>query len=565
MQWQSTPYILLLFLAAVVSFLWAVYGAIGIQNRRRKPYVLSFVILCLAVTIWAALYAVQLASATLEAKLFAYKLLHVGGVLVPPAWLAFAMAYSGWSDRLTPATIVGLGAIPLALLLALPTNPHSLALAGATLATRGSLTVLVTENGPLYFLHLAYSYAAILTGACLIVAYAVRSEMRVRRQAALVVAGAMIPLVLNVFNVLEGPPFGDVGVNLTPVSLSLSTVLFGITIVRYRMLDLTPVVWNVVLAQMSDGVIVLDDREEVVSLNPAAERLLGRGDAVRGASVGSLLPEYDRLKRDGPFLVLLRGANDEERSIQLTRSPLTRDDETYGWVVLAQDVTVPERQRRQLEQQNARLDGFARVVSHDLRNPLTVISGRAELAERTGDREHFEVIGRTVRRMDTFLEELLLLSQQGETVEEFRPVSLAAVGETVGREIGDDRLRIDVETDATVLADENRLRQVLDNLFRNARDHNGGDVTVRLGALADGFYIEDDGVGIPTDERAYVFDVGFSTRSEGTGFGLAIIRDIVEAHGWIVAVTVGATGGARFEITDVDVVSEPIKYSNRST
>ena len=552
MQWQFSPYILLLFVAALSSFLWALYGIKMLRDGRRRPYLISFVVLCSAVSIWAAFYAIQLASLTLEAKLLAYSVLHIGGVAVPPAWLVFAVTYTGRSERLKPTIIAGIAAIPLALLLTLPTNPHSLALTSARLETHGSVTVLVTGNGPLYLLHLAYSYVVIIAGACLIVAHATRSTILIRRQSALLVTGAVVPLVLNVFNVLTIPTFGEIGVNLTPVSLSFSTILFGAAIFRYRILDLAPVAWDVVLAQMSDGVIVLDDHERVVDLNSAAEALVGNSDTVLGERASSLLPQYSRLKRGRPFLVSLTGANNDDRLIQLTRSPLTKYGETYGWAVLAQDVTVPERQRRELERQNERLDQFAKVISHDLRNPLAVIDGYTDLAEQTGEGRHFDTVHDTVAHMVTFLDELLLLSRQGEIVKELQPVPLVTVIEAVSEGIADDRLLVDVASNVIVMADENRLRQVLDNLLRNARDHNDDNVAVKVGDLPDGFYIEDDGPGIPQDIRQNVFEAGFSTRSNGTGFGLAIIHDIVDAHGWRISVTEAATGGARFEITGVD-------------
>jgi signal transduction histidine kinase len=83
--------------------------------------------------------------------------------------------------------------------------------------------------------------------------------------------------------------------------------------------------------------------------------------------------------------------------------------------------------------------------------------------------------------------------------------------------------------------------------------HGGDDVTVRVGRLADGtgFYVEDDGPGIPDADRDGVFHRGYSTSDEGTGFGLAIVATIADAHGWTVTATAGADGGARFEVTVV--------------
>ncbi|WP_229770487.1 HAMP domain-containing sensor histidine kinase [Halorhabdus sp. CBA1104] len=121
--------------------------------------------------------------------------------------------------------------------------------------------------------------------------------------------------------------------------------------------------------------------------------------------------------------------------------------------------------------------------------------------------------------------------------------------------------------DRSVTADRNRLRQLLENLIRNAIEHgadpagtvarDGDDtpaVTVRIGPLDGGFYVEDDGPGIPPGEREAVFETSYSTQDNGTGFGLSIARRVAEAHGWAIRVTESQAGGARFEITGVEFV-----------
>ncbi|MFW5938757.1 MAG: sensor histidine kinase, partial [Halanaeroarchaeum sp.] len=131
--------------------------------------------------------------------------------------------------------------------------------------------------------------------------------------------------------------------------------------------------------------------------------------------------------------------------------------------------------------------------------------------------------------------------------------SVATETETASLTDGGDRastLDVVVDTEREVLANPGRLKRLLDNLFRNAAEHGGDGVVV--GDISDGFYVADDGPGIPADQRDEVFESGHSTSESGTGFGLAIVQRIAEAHGWDVSLTESETGGARFEFTGVD-------------
>jgi signal transduction histidine kinase len=93
---------------------------------------------------------------------------------------------------------------------------------------------------------------------------------------------------------------------------------------------------------------------------------------------------------------------------------------------------------------------------------------------------------------------------------------------------------------------------------RSQADDESGDargVTVRLGPLSDapGFFVEDDGPGVPERDREAVFEFGYTTTKEGTGLGLGIVRRIAETHGWECRLTSGRDGGARFEFVGVEV------------
>jgi PAS domain S-box-containing protein len=223
---------------------------------------------------------------------------------------------------------------------------------------------------------------------------------------------------------------------------------------------------------------------------------------------------------------------------------------------------------RELAEQNARLEEFASIVSHDLRNPLQVAEGYLELAreERT-TRAHgsdanatdaertdpLDQVGDALDRMGQLIDDLLQLARQGEAIGETERVPLADVVADAWAGVDADGATLTIETDATVEADRDRLRQLLENLLANSVEHGSSSersASIVVGDLPDGegFYVADDGPGIPDVDKDDVLEFGYTTDPDGTGFGLAIVSEIVEAHGWSIAVEDAEDGGARFEV-----------------
>ncbi|MCG1002549.1 MULTISPECIES: response regulator [Halobacterium] len=209
---------------------------------------------------------------------------------------------------------------------------------------------------------------------------------------------------------------------------------------------------------------------------------------------------------------------------------------------------------RELERQNERLEEFATIVSHDLRAPLNVASGRLEFVREDSDSEHLDAVADALERMETLIEDTLTLAREGQAVSDRERVAVSEVVEQCWERVASETATLDVVEEFAVRGDRNRLKQVFENLFRNSVEHAGENVTVRVGTLDEGFYVADDGPGIPEDEREAVFGHGYTTSEDGTGFGLAIVEEIVNAHGWSVTVADAEDGGARFEITGAELV-----------
>ena len=239
---------------------------------------------------------------------------------------------------------------------------------------------------------------------------------------------------------------------------------------------------------------------------------------------------------------------------------LPLDDGGFDGTVSAfRDVTTQRAYERELERQNERLDAFASVVSHDIRNPLSVAEAYLDIAMETGDRDTLETVADAHGRIDALVDDLLTLARHGRAVEDPTPTDITVVARRAWTAVETEGATLNVEDAGTVRSDPARLQQGFENLFRNAVEHgavDGQDLTVTVGPLEDGrgFFVADDGRGIPADERECVFEHGYTADPHGTGFGLTIVETIAEAHGWSIAVVEGDDGGACFEVTGVDRV-----------
>jgi PAS domain S-box-containing protein len=259
------------------------------------------------------------------------------------------------------------------------------------------------------------------------------------------------------------------------------------------------------------------------------------------------------ITEDEPYDMEVRilTASGDERWVRTHGSVLSETTPTTvrGYI---QDITDRKEREEALVTQNRRLEQFTDTISHDLRNPLNVANTRLELLADEYEGEHLEPIERAHDRMEALLEDLLAVAREGEDATDHEPVTLERIATQCWDTVETGDASLVVEQDATVQGDEGRLKQLFDNLFRNAIEHAGTDVTVTLGVLDDGFYVADDGPGLPPDEQAQVFDPGVSTTTGNTGFGLTIVDQIVRDHGWEIRATESTEGGARFEITGVD-------------
>lgn len=508
------------------------------------------------------------------------RLLYPSVALGVMAVVLLALEYTRREYLITRRTVAVLSIEPLAVLVLAVANPRNLFFESISRDPTMPTGVAV-EWGVAFDLHIVYTYVLLVLTAVMILEYLFTSRAVYRGQAAALFGATLLPLLANAVHVV-----GPVEYDTTPVGYVLMGVLYAVAIVRYQFIGLVPMARDRVLDHVSDGVFVLDADDRLLDVNPVGRRMLAaigvETDAIVGKSFPALLPteslreQYDIETAQWDESETVVSVHDHHFQVVVT--PI-EDPQLHrtGWLLIAREVTERKRRENRLERQNERLERFATLVSHDLRNPLTVARGYIDVARDTGDLTHLEDVERAHDRMETIIEDVLTLAQEGAGDADPVPVEVAALANRAWRSVETERAALSIESDASVLADPERTRRLLENLFRNAVEHGTDDYTsreerqgrasddvtlsVRVGIERDDgpgltVYVEDDGPGIPTEERGRIFEDGYTTSDDGTGLGLSIVKQIAEAHGWTVSVVEGTDGGARFHLGGVEPATD---------
>lgn len=320
-----------------------------------------------------------------------------------------------------------------------------------------------------------------------------------------------------------------------------------------------------ILRSLASGLITTDLEGRIVRVNRAGAALLGAEPSeLVGRSIATLFPVPS-----GAPLDVERGEGFGTRvdgrrfPVGFTGSPLRdAEDRVLGSLLLFSDLTELNQLREQAERAErlAALGRLAAGLAHEIRNPLGSISGSvelvleaAELAEE--DRRLLTLVLSEVDRLDDLLTTMLDVGRPREP--ELAPADLGVlatdVAKVASRE-GPPPVVVRAPAEAVRLrADPRQLRQVLWNLVKNARQLSppGSEVRVEVGWDGDAratLSVSDEGPGIAEEDRDRLFDMFFSKRRHGVGLGLALVHQIVEAHGGEIRVTSEPGAGATFTV-----------------
>lgn len=536
-------------------------------ENREKPGSIWFGIFTAGVGSYALAAGGGLLTADYTVSLALKRIVVTSGTLTSVAWLGLAVGMAN-TISVTRRKIAAATLYLLLAWLAIWLNPGRIVI-GADYGMMG--TQLDPDYQLGFWVLLGMGYLYIVFGTGLFAIESLNSTGIRRRQAGLLALAIVPAFVASVGNgIMEAQ--GGVVYDYTVFGWAGTVVMFAVALYSARFLDISALARRLAMGEMPDAMVTLDEQNRIVDCNAAARELFAIGDEYVGTPASMAFEDVDpdplsRLDGGSPSKrEVLVQCNDEQRHCSLSTTPIS-GAVGQGRVLVFHDITAQKRREAKLAQQNEQLEKFAKTVSHDLRNPLNLASGHVELADETGDAEHFETIRDAHTRIETMVDELLTLARAGQTVEATDPVRVSEVIDQAwgAVETTDCTRTLDISDELSIEADHDRLLHVFENLFRNAVEHNDQPVTVRIATLpqsdatADtmGLVIEDDGGGLPAIEPDTLFEHGYTTTDDGTGLGLSIVRDIVEAHGWSIRVTDGEMEGARFEITGIESIAEP--------
>ncbi len=327
-----------------------------------------------------------------------------------------------------------------------------------------------------------------------------------------------------------------------------------------------------ILKHSSDYVLITDGMGEVSYVSPAVERMMGYEpeELVGIDAFDTVHPEDVEFAADA----LAKTISDPDQEVTVEFRALTKDDEVKwleargsnflddpmieGVMVNVRDITERKQREQAIERQRDHLEELTRFLRHDIRTQLTVADGYLELVRQEYDIDQIENISATIDRIGEMIDKVGSLAKSGQELTDREPVEFSSVVNDCWATVRDidPESRLQVTATFTFEADPERVQTLVDHVLVNAIDHGGPDVLIRAGPLEDqdGFYLEDDGPGIDSDDAERIFDPEFSTADGGTGLGLVIVERIAEAHGWEIDIWDSELGGARFEITGVTMV-----------
>lgn len=536
-------------------------------KRRELPIAISYGLGVLTGAFYSFGYAFEVVSTSLEQIRFWLRIEYIGIPFGTILWFVLVLQYTGRQRFISKWFVSLLMIVPMITFISHNTNEwHHLFYKSMTLDYSEGFPLVTLEKGPLYKLHVAYSYSFFVVGMGMLIQMFRKATPRMRKQITFMIIGSWGPYGFTLVY-LSGIFY--LPIDISPFGFIFSGIFYLWGIYQFNMLRIAPLALQKVFASMQDAVMVFDLDNILTSFNQSAKRVIAGIDpnwvGQPAVQVFSQYPVLLERILQGPSLeskIQISGPADRQfYNVHMSYISDHRQ-KPAGKMLLLSDVTEMVRSEeilrdnaRQLSELNTFKDKMFNVVAHDIRDPLAVLINLIEIMEddfQDVEGDHEEIVREMSHQIqNTFLlvESLLdwFRSQMGGMM--FNPVErdLAQAVQTnlrmlqVRREKKQIRIISEIPKDTFVYADKEMLDLIIRNLLSNAIKFTAVGGTVRLQAAHEAntvvVSVSDTGEGMTSDQASTLLKEAYPASSMGTagergvGLGLTLCKEFVHLNG----------------------------------
>ncbi|HNT25690.1 MAG TPA: histidine kinase N-terminal 7TM domain-containing protein [Anaerolineales bacterium] len=351
-------------LSYLVGLSWLSTGitlVLGLYAWRRRPALgtVTFAALMLVVSGWAASYALELMAPDLPGKFFWVRVRWLFISTLTTSWMLFVFEYVGRGNLISRRLLALLSIEPLVMVIMAWANrlQGGLIYQDITLDPNQALPHLALSYGLWFFFHVAYSYTLMFVGTYWLLRALLQSPHMYRKQVGFMLVGAFLPWVGNILWMAGARPFAKV--EPTPFTFTLTGLVMAWALFRYRMQNIVPVARDLLIENLSDGMLVLDNLNRVIDVNPVGVQIIGLPLAeILGRPAHQVLEPWAELAERYRDTTLTQteitlGEGEKQRNFDMRLSPLhNREGIVVGRLVLLRDMTENKRVEDELRQQN---------------------------------------------------------------------------------------------------------------------------------------------------------------------------------------------------------------------
>jgi signal transduction histidine kinase len=507
----------------------------------------------------------EAAAPVMAEKIFWAKLEYFGGVITPVLYLIFVLRFTGREKLLSLKNILILFIIPvITFILALSNEKHNLIWTGFS-SISAETNLMDYYHGPGFWIgYIAYSYLLLLLSAISLIYFIFHQTRIFRAQALVVLAGGMFPWIVSVIYLTGASPVPSL--DLTPFSITLSGILAGYAILRYRFLDLVPVARETLVEILPDGILALDSQNRIQDINKAAisflgitkKNIIGFPAGSSGASVIQLLNAAIEKKQ---VVQVEIHENDEIKTYIIIKQAIR--NQPGSRLVIIRDITDMKRTEMDLikakeraEESDRLKSAFLANMSHEIRTPLNGILGFTELLtmsdldekERQG---YLDIIRKGGDRMLNIINDIIDISkiESGQMKVSLTRTNIREQIDSIYNFFFHEAQVKGIlliakntlpEDDAIIETDADKIYAIQTNLIKNAiKFTTSGYVEFGFEKKNEHleFIVKDTGIGINKEQKEFIFERfrqgsdSLARGFEGTGLGLSISKAYVEMLG----------------------------------